>query len=94
MGPVGLRDGFLRERNPLDLLRVAGSLGHLAEGEGRARLLHILLLLVAHHLKGEAGQKSRLNRFCSGRGENSFNLFVPLCIDILRQKPTASAPNY
>jgi hypothetical protein len=48
---VGLCDGFLREGDPADSLRVAGPLGHLAEGERcRPTLLHLLLLLVPHNL--------------------------------------------
>jgi hypothetical protein len=47
---VGLCDGFLREWDPADGLRVAGPLGHLAEGERCPTLLHLLLLLVPHNL--------------------------------------------
>ncbi len=48
--PVGLCDGFLWEWDPADGLRVAGPLGHLAEGERCPTLLHLLFLLVPYNL--------------------------------------------
>ncbi len=48
--PVGLCNGFFWEGDPADGLRVAGPLGHLAEGERCPNLLHLLFLLVPHNL--------------------------------------------
>ena len=56
--PVGLCDGFLREGDPADGLRVAGPLGHLAEGERCPTLLHLLFLLVPHNLNKIAHSRS------------------------------------
>ena len=56
--PVGLCDGFLREGDPADGLRVAGPLSHLAEGERCPTLLHLLFLLVPHNLNQIAHSRS------------------------------------